>query len=104
MSGIMRFLDEASADAFERLAGGFLGRATEHAEAQMGAKFDPRVLESIDLAHHGEGLVGLENLCSNLDEFEIAVTDVERNGLLVFADAWDLGDRDRQLVGLPERR
>jgi hypothetical protein len=104
ISGNMRSLDESSADEFEHFARGLLGRATGKAEADMGANFDPRLLDSIDLAHHDEGLIGLENLCSNLHDFEITVTDDERTALLVFADVWDLGDRDRRLVGLPERR
>ena len=99
----MRYLDETRADAFEQLARGFLGRATERAETEMGARFDPRVLDSIDLAHHNEGLIGLENLCSNLSDFEIAMTEHERTVLLVFADAWNLSNRYRSIVGLPER-
>ena len=97
----MRSLDESRADQFEKFARGFLGRATERAEAAMGTRFDPRVLTSIGLAQHNEGLVGLEILCSNLDEFDVAVTDDERSTLCVFADAWGLADRDRLLVGLP---
>ena len=66
----------------------------------MGASFDDRVLDSIDLAHHNEGLIGLENLCSNLYEFEVAVTEDERALLNHFADAWELGERDRRLLKL----
>lgn len=92
------------AAAFEILARGLLGRASERTQADMGASFDARVLDSIDLAHHNEGLIALENLCSNLHDFEVHLTDYDRRGLLTFADAWGLGDRDRALVGLPGRR
>ncbi len=67
----------------------------------MEAEFDPRVRDSIDLAHHGEGLIGLENLYSNLSDFEVALTTDERVVLQRFADAWALGDRYRALVGPP---
>jgi hypothetical protein len=89
---------DTSANAFEQLLRGFLGRASAVIEAEMGAPFDLRVLDSIDLARQDEGLVGLENMCSNLDEYEVAVTDQERHALLSFADAWNLGDRDRHLI------
>lgn len=86
--------------AFEALGTRLLGRASADVEAAMGARFDDRVLESIDLAHHNEGLIGLENLISNLHEFEIAVTEEERSGPVAFADEWRLGERDRRLVKL----
>ena len=38
------------------------------------------------LAHHGEGLIGLENLYSNLSDFEVALTTDERVVLQRFAD------------------
>ena len=64
----------------------------------MGGPFDARVLDSIDLAHHNEGRIGLENLCSNLDEYEVAVSEQERSALLAFGDAWGLGEGDRRLI------
>jgi hypothetical protein len=89
---------DTNAVSFERLARGFLGRASEAAEADVGAPFDARVVDSIDLAHHSEGEIALENLISNLYEYEIPVTERERHDLLAFAGAWKLRDRDRSLI------
>src|SRR5687768_17550324 len=100
----MRFVMDSTADAFEQFARGLLGRATEQAEAEMGDPFDRRVLVSIDLAHHNEGLVGLEILCANLADYAIALSDDDRTELARFADEWRLGDSDRELVGLPQNK
>ena len=100
----MRSLRESLEDDFGTVARSLLGRASVSAEAEMGAPFDPRVLDSIDLARHGEGLIGLENLCSNIDDYEVALTATEREALLRFADAWQLGDRYRRIVGLSDHR
>lgn len=96
--GHCALLMDTSASAFGLLLRGLLGRASPEAEAEMGVPFDARLLDSIDLAHHNEGLVGLEILCSNLDEYEITVSEQERHALRAFADAWGLGDRDRRLL------
>lgn len=96
----MRVGTETSVTAFEALARQFLGRASPTTEPTTGAGLDDRVLDSIDLAHHNEGLIALENLCSNLHDFEVAVTDEERAALVTFADAWRLGDKDRRLIEL----
>lgn len=56
-----------------------------------------RVLDSIELARYVEGLVGLENLCSNLADFDITMTDEETRHALAITDLWGLSDRDRKL-------
>jgi hypothetical protein len=89
---------DTSATAFEQLVRGFLGSASKDMEAEMGAPFDSRVLNVIDLAQAGEGVVGLEILSENLDEYEIELTEGQRRALLAFADEWNLGDRYRRLI------
>jgi hypothetical protein len=89
---------DTSPETFEQLLRGFLGRGSAAAEIDMGSSLDTRVLDSISLGHNSEGLIGLENLCSNLDDYEVAVSEQERNALLAFADAWNLGERDRSRI------
>ncbi len=95
----MRRMDTSGTE-FEHLARSFLGRASAAAEREMCDAFDRRVHASIDLARHGEELLGLENLCSNLNDYEIAVTDFERSALVRIADGWPLDEHYRHLISL----
>jgi hypothetical protein len=48
-----------------------VGRASEAAVADVGASFDERVQQSLELIAAGESVVALENLVENLYEYDV---------------------------------
>ncbi len=67
-----------------------LGRASEEVERAYGASFDERVGDTIDLIDHNETVVGLENLLSNLADFEVNLSIDERAELEQLIDAYQI--------------
>ena len=59
------------------LAHSLSGRATHDSEAALGASFDVRVADSLDLATNGEPGVAFENLAQNVYEFDVPLTESE---------------------------
>jgi hypothetical protein len=68
----------AESDATLReLAERMLGRATPEAQESVGASFDDRVSSSLELLEHGERVVAFENLCQNLYEYGVPLSEDE---------------------------
>ena len=59
------------------LAHSLWGRATHDSDAALGASFDVRVADSLDLVAHGEPGVAFENLAQNVYEFDVPLTESE---------------------------
>ena len=59
------------------LAHSLWGRATHDSEATVGASFDVRVADCLDLAAHGEPGVAFEILAQNVYEFDVPLTESE---------------------------
>ncbi|MFD3404589.1 MafI family immunity protein [Kribbella sp. NPDC058693] len=53
------------------------GRAAQGSEAAMGASFDVRVADCLDLAAHGEAAIAFENLAQNVYDFDVPLTESE---------------------------
>lgn len=68
-----------------------IGRASDLVESAYGASFDARVEDTIDLIDHNETVVGLENLLSNLAEFEINLSILEKKKLEQIIAAMGVG-------------
>lgn len=62
---------DAEKELFSQLCEALAGSATSQAEAAGGAAFDQRLDHSRALVQAGEGVVGIEDLASNLYEFEV---------------------------------
>lgn len=60
-----------------RLAHSLRGRAAPDTEAAVGASFDVRVADCLDLMDHGEPGVAFENLAQNVHEFDVPLTESE---------------------------
>lgn len=59
------------------LAHSLWGRATHDSEAALGASFDVRAADSVDLAAHGEPGVAFENPAQSVYEFDVPLTESE---------------------------
>jgi hypothetical protein len=57
------------------------GRATPDADSMVGAPFDERLDDSIELVRYGEEGVALENLIQNLYEYDVTITQDEATQL-----------------------
>jgi hypothetical protein len=92
----------AEEESFRRLGLGLKGRASTAAESEVGASFDARIDDSLDLADHSEALVGFENLASNVYEFRVGISDEELRTFENLAAAWgvqsDRWEYVRQMV------
>lgn len=78
--------------SMRELAEGLRGRASLDAERAVGAPLDPRIDDSMSLLDHGERGIGLENLLSNIYEFDVALTENEVDVIEELAKAWGLAN------------
>jgi hypothetical protein len=81
-------------EVFDELCDAFVGRATSQAENEVGAAFNPRLQHSRTLVEAGEGAIGLEDLASNLYEFQIPLSAEQAEVIAQLATAWGIA-RDR---------
>jgi hypothetical protein len=78
--------------SFRRLGLALKGRASTATEQQVGASFDARVDDSLDLVDHNEAVIGFENLASNVHEYGVAISADELRMFEKLAKAWDIRD------------
>jgi hypothetical protein len=75
----------ADMKAFEQIIAAVGERATPEAERSMGEPLRRRLLGLLDTAKAGEVGISVEILCSNLDEYEVALTPAEHKTLTELA-------------------
>ena len=70
-------MDDDIVQTLRMLAHSLWGRASHDSEAAVGASFDVRVADSLDLAADGEPGLAFENLARNVYESDAPLTEPE---------------------------
>ena len=85
---------DADKALFSQLCDALAGSASSEAEAEVGAGFDKRLEHARVLVQAGEGVLGIEDLASNLYEFEIPLSAEQASVIEQLATTWGV-ERDR---------
>ena len=79
-------------ETFDELASALRGRASSRAEETVGASFDRRIADALDLVEHGEAPLGFDTLVSNIYEFDLPISENEFARFQQVALAWGVAD------------